>query len=155
MFSICKPILVAVILIVLPLINYGRQSKSSDIPIMAYCDLVRNPSDFNEKIVRVRGAYRVGFEWAELYCSNCSGRGDRTWVEFSDEPCPKSKNFKGDRIVNVIFVGKFQTGQLYGHENGYKHQLVVTCVEEAKTVIKTSLVPEKQAQKVAEQTRCN
>jgi hypothetical protein len=150
-----KPILIALVLPVLSLINYGRNNEPSDIPTMAYCDLVRNPTDFNEKIIRVRGAYRVGFEWSELYCSNCSERSDRTWIEFSDELCPKSKEIKGDRIANVVFVGKFQTGRLYGHENGYRHQLVVTCVESAQTVIKTSFVPDKQAQKVAEQTRCN
>src|SRR5262249_52876486 len=142
----CKPVLVAVIMIVLSLINHGQTGKSSDIPTMSYCDLVRNSREFDGKIIRVRGAYRVGFEWAELYCSNCSERAEKTWIEFSEEECPKSKKIKGDRIVNVTFVGKFQTGQLYGHENGYKHQLVVTCVEAAETVIKTSFVPEKQAQ---------
>jgi hypothetical protein len=154
MSLIYKPTLIALSLIILSSINQVQNGAPSGIPTMTYCDLLRNASDFNEKIIRVRGAYRVGFEWSELYCSNCSGKSDRTWIEFSDEQCQKSGKIKGDRTVNVVFVGKFQTGSRYGHENGYNHQLIVTCVESAQTVIKTSMVPEKQQQKVAEQTRC-
>lgn len=132
----------------------GQENKEADITTLSYCDLIHNANYYNGKIVRVRGAYRVGFEWAELYCSNCAERENKTWIEFADEQCPRSKMIKGDRVVNVIFIGTFQTGNHYGHENGYRHLLVVKCVESAKTVIKTSFVPEKQTQRVAEQTRC-
>jgi hypothetical protein len=128
--------------------------QTTDLPIVSYCDLVRNATAYDGKIVHVRGTYQSWFEHSDLYCSNCPERVDRTWVDFSDEQCPKSKKVRGDRTINVIFIGAFQTAGHYGHENGYHHKLVVTCVESAQTIIKTGIIPDNKAKKIAEKTRC-
>ena len=65
-----------------------------------YCELIRNSVAYDQKKIRVRAIYVVGFEAAYLYDPVCSGGagGDiRAWVKFSEtyEKSSDSKVKKG------------------------------------------------------------
>ena len=102
--------------------------RPQDIPTIAYCDLVRDPTSYNQKIVRVKVTYIVGFEGSIMYDLAC-GRKD-TWVRFepTSETATNQKVLKkfrrladaspertrGSGInypvrrVEVVWVGRFQ-----------------------------------------------
>ena len=59
----------------------GQEKKTpEDIPTVAYCDLVREPASYDQKIVRVKVTYVVGFEASIMYDLTCSRKD--TWVRF-------------------------------------------------------------------------
>jgi hypothetical protein len=55
-------------------------AASTPQPTLRFCDLVRNPAEYNGKTVTVRATYRYGFEWEELYCLDCLDKG-KAWLE--------------------------------------------------------------------------
>lgn len=59
----------------------GQEMKTpEDIPTVEYCDLVREPTSYDQKIVRVKVTYVVGFEASIMYDLTCGRRN--TWVRF-------------------------------------------------------------------------
>ena len=125
---------------------------SSDIPTVDYCDLIRHAKDYDQKQIRIKAAYRVGYEWSEIYCPDCFNQKERTWVEFDSdfESCTKSKIVKlvrdGERTLSVTVIGTFHSSaRNYGHMGSYRFEFVVKCVESAKVLLKDgrspSLVP--------------
>jgi hypothetical protein len=123
---------------------------ATKIPTVAYCDLIRNPELYDQKVIRVKAIYRYGYEWSELYCGDCLKEG-QTWVDFDEsfESCTKpdvakklgDNGFKG-RTVSVVMIGKFHgSGGGYGHMNAYRFRLLVSCVEQAKIILNDSPVP--------------
>ena len=141
-------------------ISKSQASSMSDIATIAYCELIRNPEKYDGKVVRTNATYRFGFEWAEFYCLDCWDGEHRTWVDYEDELCPKSKKIKGNdlrgRTVNVQVVGKFYgAGRMgYGHMNAYQYKFVVSCVESAKTIWNDSFVPSSLPADVAKKASC-
>jgi hypothetical protein len=138
--------------------------SADDIPTVDYCELINHPEKYDQKTVRVRAIYRYGYEWSEIYCPDCFDRNRRTWVESDNltETCPKTKaikqlrdsGYKG-RTVRVVMVGKFHgSGGGYGHLNGYRFQLDVSCVEEAKTIFRDSPLPDGMSRKQLDQIGC-
>src|ERR1051325_610148 len=121
-------------------------STASETPTVAYCD-----------IIRINVTYRFGFEWSEFYCLDCWDGEHRTWVDYADELCLKSKKIKdnGDigRTVNVQVVGRFYSGDRYG-DGGYQFKFVVSCVEKAKTISNDSPIPLQLPANVAAKARC-
>ena len=123
-------------------------SNSKDIPTVAYCDLIRNPDTYSGKLVRISAVYRFGFEWQEFYCLDCFEMETRTWVKFDDEEssCTRrvskrlTKAWAGTFSMTV--VGEFQSSRgRYGHENGYRYQFMVKCVEAQKRLLKSGFFP--------------
>lgn len=123
------------ILVLITGISATQSSASSvplEIPTIDYCELIRNPSLYDQKVVRVRATYvRGGTQTSNLYNFECDYHGS-TWVEFNPtyESCTKRKEVK--RLVRmerdslpyskphtsiviitylraeVVFVGKFE-----------------------------------------------
>lgn len=121
---------------------------SLDIPTVDYCDLIRHAKDYDQKQIRIKAAYRVGYEWSEIYCPECFNQKERTWVEFDSdfESCTKSKVVKlvrdGERTLSVTVVGIFHSSaKNYGHMGSYRFELVVKCVENAKVLLKDGRSP--------------
>jgi hypothetical protein len=124
---------------------------SEDYMPVDYCELIKNPSLYDGKKVRVEATYRYGFEWSELYCQDCFELNKRTWVEFNnlDESCTSKKSLKKlrkdspkGRTLSVVFSGTFESAKKsYGHSNGYQFQLNVSCVEKAKVLLEDSPLP--------------
>ncbi|HEX8920414.1 MAG TPA: hypothetical protein VF766_02980 [Pyrinomonadaceae bacterium] len=55
---------------------------SEDVPTVEYCELVRNPSLYDGKKIRLHGVYLVsGKNDSKLFSSACGG-GDTLWVDF-------------------------------------------------------------------------
>ena len=57
----------------------------ADLPMVQYCDLIRDPSLHDGKKVRLHGVYLVsGMSDSKLFSSACAG-GHTTWVEFEPD----------------------------------------------------------------------
>lgn len=144
---------------------FGQQAKrktSEQIADVNFCYLLKNPDAYKDKTVRVKATYRYGFEWSELYCSNCIGKG-QVWVDFTESFSENSKkkyrkklneNGDGGRTVNVTFVGKFLAQGRYGHMNGYPFNFIVEKVENAEIIYKYSPVFNSLPDEVKPKTYC-
>jgi hypothetical protein len=128
--------------------NTEEVAVASDIPTVDYCDLIRQAKDYDQKQIRIKAVYRVGYEWSEIYCPDCFNQKERTWVEFDDdlESCTNSKIVKllGDdgKTLSVTVVGVFHSSSIrYGHMGSYRFKFAVKCVESAKLLLKDGRSP--------------
>jgi hypothetical protein len=115
-------------------------STLKSLPLLQYCDLLRNATHYENKVIRVKGVYSVGMENSSLYDPQCrfDFEDPFTWVE--SEPYSgllealTSANIWRDDRAEVVFLGKFygpnENG--YGHLNGYRYKLSVMKVEQLK-----------------------
>jgi len=117
--------------------NSAIQGSATSIPpenpTVNYCQLIRNPTLYDQKVVRLRATYvRSGSETSKLYNFECDYYGS-TWVEFKPtyESCTKREQLKklarmeresrpypkkshpsviiiNFRRAEVVFVGKFE-----------------------------------------------
>ena len=82
----------------------------------------------------------------------------RTWVDYENELCPKSKTIKQNgfrgRTVNLQVVGKFYGFGRYGHMGAYQFKFAVDCVESSKVIWNNSFVPSSLPPDVAKKTSC-
>ncbi len=157
----------ATILIVLYLsLNAVAQTKQdvSNAPVVDYCDLIREPALYDQKLIRVRTFYMVGFEASLFNKLDC--RGKDVWVRFdsSFEKRTKSKilkkfnrltdtspNKKSDsgyqtRMIEVLAVGRFEgvkptvkignvtRSRGFGHLGAYDFQFTVFAIEEVNSL---------------------
>ncbi|MDQ6788490.1 MAG: hypothetical protein M3033_16930 [Acidobacteriota bacterium] len=96
-----------------------RSSGSSELPILAYCELVNNPEKYNGKIIRINADLLWNMHGYFLADNNCSARDESalTGIRFDeksrDELFQKINEIKGsDKLdfrtsINMIAVGKF------------------------------------------------
>lgn len=117
-----------------------RPGETVDRPItVPFCELIRNPSRFNNKIVRTEAPYSWNRENESFHDSKC---GDEyVWVEYEDSYAlvddPMKQRFKqmpctstGLCEARVSCTGLFQsTGGPYGHLDGYKFRFRIMHIE--------------------------
>ena len=136
----CKNLLIVAFLTLIFLVsgNKAQTNKNQNI-LINYSELIQNKDSYLGKTVRVKSFYVWGFEWAFLCDKDCKTRRKETWVEFG-ELCQGSKRKlkKGtdkflDNKAEVVFEGVLSEGN-FGHQNGYKFQFTVDCVEKFKLV---------------------
>ena len=134
--QMCVPIFLAIA-------TYAQQA-------VHFCDLVRNPEEYNGKTVTVRATYRQGFEWRELYCLECLDKG-KAWLELPDDYNLDTASAKALKrvpkaggIVNLTVQGVFVSGGHFGHENGYHYKFVVVKVADVKVLLKGMKNPEEE-----------
>ena len=99
-------------------------SQSEDKPpLLSYCDLVAEPSQYDGQVVRVRATHNVGWEWSYLTdesCSSDSADTPQTWIIISSDTwCEGARptntyvpnDYDGSRSVSlerkVTVVGTF------------------------------------------------
>jgi hypothetical protein len=106
---------------------------------VTFCDLVRNPEKYNGEEVRVRATYRYGYEWSYLYCLDCLDKG-KVWFDAAalDHASARSlrKLPKYAGIANLTVKGVFVSGGTYGHQNGYRYQIVADKISDVKIIQK-------------------
>lgn len=107
----------------------------SDTATVAYCDLVGNAERYSNKAVRVRGIYSSDFEKDTISAPDCYQVP--AWIDFAPtyKWCTTRKlqkkmdGIKWGQSVDIVIVGRFETGRHFGHLDMYYRRLVVTCVE--------------------------
>ena len=115
-----------------------------NLPVIQYCDLVHDSSQFENKIIRVRGVYSVSMENSSLGDPRCSREDPFTWVVSQPysgfEEALKGAKIWRDDHAEVVLLGKFYgpTDEGYGHLNGYRYQFSVMKVEEMKRLVSQS-----------------
>jgi hypothetical protein len=124
-------------------------NQAANVPTVNYCELRKNPELYNNKIIRVHGIYESGFEVSIFYDEACSkdflARAETwIWVLSRNGNCSDQKtretietfySGKADSKLEVTFIGLFNKAKEdggFGHLGGYKFQIKVSCIEEAK-----------------------
>ena len=116
--------------------------NSPDIPFVAFCDLVANPSLYNQKIIRTKAIYSVGKDVATLWDTACDNAGSSVSAECFHPPektCEKISQaidkYRGDkngwlgRNTLIDVVGQFYTN---GDEEQRRHRLELLEIKDAK-----------------------
>jgi len=126
-----------------------RVAKSTSVgltPTVNFCDLINNPARYDGKNVVVRASLRSSFEYSELFCLACPGRGS-TWPDFvgDDEwkgPRRDLRRIPSVGISNGTFSGIFESSKgPYGHMNLYQFRLVVDSVSGVSIVSRSEAPP--------------
>lgn len=142
------------------------QSKTTNIESVNLCDLIKNPTIYSDKTIRIKATYRYGAEWSELYCSNCwNGRNGRIWVDFdkSFEENTNSKVAKNledageiGRTVNVDFIGRLvSSDKKNGHMSAYQFKFIAFKAVKARIIANESPIPTELETQIKKQTFCN
>ena len=103
---------------------------------VTYCQLARDPSAYSGKRIRIRAIYSYMFEVSRLKSPTCCSDQNpqmQIWVDFDEELKGSSKRLlhkfpQGMGEVLVVFVGKIETGKVYG-PFGERVRLVVDRIE--------------------------
>jgi len=110
---------------------------------VTFCELARNPNAYSGKRIRIRAVYSYMFEVSRLKSPTCcSERGESIWVDFDDDLHGKSKRLfksfpKGMGVVLAVFVGRIETGKVYG-TFGERVRLVVDQIDRVEEKAKPS-----------------
>lgn len=135
--------------------------EASKIQSINYCELIKDASDYDHKIVRVRAVYSNEFERSFLYDSGCIKDSPpvapktvpaETWAQWDTSFV--SKGDSGEAILNrqikgfgrkdVTLIGKFystnESGDknapnLFGHDNCCKFQFLIMRVESVHSIV--------------------
>jgi len=134
-----------------------KQVSGNEVPTVSYCELVRNPARYNQKLIRVHGVYQLaGGEYSNLYDPSCLNNPTarerlraqtETWVKFDDalesqtnpgtlKVFGQLRDFYGS--ADVIVVGKFFGSEKhggYGHLNSGRFRLDVIRIEHVQPVL--------------------
>jgi len=133
------------ILLLLTSLGAERQQEHrtlDKIPTVSYCELIRNPNLYANKLVRVHATWKRGFELSALYDVGCLDLENQAWLESLDDDqlCAGApRRFKklareGFTKADVTVTGKLYAGERFGHLNGYNFKFVVSCLESAKQI---------------------
>ena len=132
----------------------GSQGTASDagndpVATVTYCDLLKHPKRFHNKVVRVNAIFEQGFEKSSLYDEEGCRKGkpgsaqSDTWVSFdksfvmdgdSDE-AKNNRNVSGFGKWWLIAVGRFRRAegpQRFGHLGCCKYQFALIKIEQAE-----------------------
>jgi hypothetical protein len=101
---------------------------------VTHCQLAKDPSAFSGKRIRIRAIYSYMFEVSRPKLPTCCSDHDpQIWVNFDEELEGSSKRLfhkfpEGAEVVLAVFVGKVETGSVYG-PFGERVRLVVDRIE--------------------------
>jgi hypothetical protein len=130
----------------------GAASAKEDEPLnVAFCDLLKSPEKYKQKLIRIEAIHCSCFERAELFSLKCDIQKS-VWVEGSLGKC---KNFGrideldyaghpgwNDRTVAIVALGKLigiKGG--YGQMNGYDYLFRIECLERAEIIDRKGNTP--------------
>lgn len=112
-----------------------------------FCDLIRNPAQYEGKKVFVRASLRAHFEYTEMFCLSCAGMG-ATWPEFAGEDDWEGSDRVLRRIpkagiVNATFGGTFESSQgAYGHMGIYRFRFRIASMRDMSVVYRGAVPPQ-------------
>jgi hypothetical protein len=133
---------------------YGSTKKKNDIDrekyiSIPYCQLIERSNEYDGKKVVVRGSYRYGEEWQELFGLKC--RTKKTYLEYEPETeeaesaitrsLKKTPHYQG--TINATFYGTFKTKNGSFGDGSYDFKFIAEYVENVEIVSKEGWVPEK------------
>lgn len=120
----------------------SQLSAEPEVPFVAFCDLVRNPNFYDQKIIRTKAILSVGTDTRTLWDSECRD-------SYVSGECfhPPDKTCEGIFTAIDKFRGGERGGWLYGHtaidvigqfyahgENGRGYELEMLEIKDAKAV---------------------
>lgn len=147
--------------ILVQLVVFGLDIKgqsSSDAILVQYCDLIKNPEDYDGKVVTLRATYRYGFEWQEIYCLKCRNLG-KTWLEIWDITKKSKKILKkfpnDDGTVNAIFTGIFQSSKGPFGNGGYRFRFKLKEISQAELITKSGADPRQLPEEIRKKICCS
>ena len=115
-------------------------SEFARLPVISYYDVVRDPTNRFEQIIRVRGTYSHDMENSALGDFGC-GQNIWTWVAADPDSnfMQAIVNLKRGQRADAVFLGRLSgpNNEGYGHLNGYRYQLIVMNVDELKPLSAT------------------
>ena len=130
---------------------HGSQEAVVDDPVatVTYCELLKDPKRFDNKVVRVIAVYEQGFEKSSLFdeegCSRgkpAAGQSD-TWVSIDksfvmdgdSEEAKNNRNVSGFGKWSITAVGRFRRGdgpQRFGHLGCCKYDFALMRIEKSE-----------------------
>jgi hypothetical protein len=123
-----------------------EEKKSRDLPTVNYCDVLKNPTEFEGKKLMLKATYRYGVEWQEMFCLTCRDKG-RTWLEIEDDAISSQskkalrKFPESDGTINAIFTGRFESsGGPFG-DGSYRFRFVLEDITNAELISSSGFEP--------------
>ena len=130
----------------------GSQSTGADDPVatVTYCELMKNPKRYHDKVVRVNALYGRDFEQSSLFSEeDCSkGKPDHaslsaTWVSYyktfiddgDSEEAQNNRKVSGFGTWSITAVGKFRRAegdQRFGHLLCCKYEFALIRIEKSE-----------------------
>ena len=107
---------------------------------VSYCQLAKDPNAFSGKRIRIRAIYSYMFEVSSLKSPTCCpDHGALIWVDFDEEKVNSLLRQlpNGMGTVLAVFVGKIETGRIYG-PFGEKVRFVVDRIERVEKRARTN-----------------
>jgi hypothetical protein len=103
-----------------------------------FCDLVRNPAQYDGKVVVVRASLRSDIASDEMFCLSCLGMGGTQW----EGSRRLRKKIPVPAIVNATFVGVFESSKgPYGHMGLYRFSFRATSARDMSVVYRGTTPP--------------
>jgi len=105
---------------------------------VVYCDLIKSPSIYLGRDIRVRAIYRYGFEIQQLESPDCCvEKPVKIWVEVEPLDARSRKLLhrfpKGMGLALGVFTGRLQSGGPFG-DGGYRLRFTVSQIEAVEAV---------------------
>jgi hypothetical protein len=116
-------------------------SRFSRLPVIDYCDLVRDVGSHTNQVIRVKGIYVFGMEHSALYDPACRSEDSWIWVDVETysnfRDAIGAANLRRGESAEAVFLGKFSgpNDKGYGHLDCCPYKLSVMKVEEIKPVV--------------------
>jgi hypothetical protein len=127
--TILTMILMALTFLAFNLATVGRSKSDfqrSAIPTVRFCDLLRSPNKYKNRIVRIRAVYNSWFEGSELM-NDCPNSYGAVWAYFPDEVYTQSKQQIVEKLEDVFFryiIDK--SGKISSQFSSWQTELVLT-----------------------------
>jgi hypothetical protein len=131
-----------------------RTKPSSNVPTVAFCELIRHPELYDKRIVRTQAISALGVESQVLYDPQCSTEETRVWVthdaawEKADKKLQAAYSAllfdeNNNRIprgrsgrARAVLTGRLEASNKngYGHLNQYRFQFAIMGIEKVERV---------------------
>ena len=131
---------------------HGSQGSAADDPVatVTFCELMKNPKHYHDKVVRVNALFGRDFEQSSLFSEeDCSkGKPDyaslsATWVSYyktfvidgDSEEAKNNRNVSGFGTWSITAVGKFRRAegdQRFGHLLCCKYDFALIRIEKSE-----------------------
>jgi hypothetical protein len=128
-----KRIVAICVVLAIPCAAHTSDNPQKSFQDVNFCELVRNPSAFSGKRIRVRAIYRYFFEIDRLEAPSCCPKSaERISVQVSSDLEGKSRtffrSFPKAGLALGTFVGTLETGDNYG-TLGERSRLLIDEIE--------------------------